>query len=489
LGETESLDKKMEAAKSLLREVAVVAECPDTWKTLVEDRLVAAEQAMRYLLPTTHRDHVLHSAHLYLLGLALYLKMLRPDPVLAAVIADNYYRDAQAFFSSPDTPYSCHAGLLSPKQSLAELRTQFPNGLGLPGKNMPQLLSPAPSDIADSIADQLSGNFQPYEQFCGPGRQFLQAVEGLTDAIGMLDETPRCASDHLPRSLEDIDAMFRRGWGMTSVLHDSAYPIELAAKQIDDYVQKTIAPLGSTFSPCPNPFGLTLNCICDFVAVPLVQNVCSDRLNPLMYGDNSLFLLATNLSHKLHVEYSPQTLAHMMMNWLESRLANGQVDHGMFSALLMLRQINHELRSVLGGRSRETALAYDNNARRITSDYSASAVEFFYLECVDAAAAVYLHNTKLFIDLFKSRPLDYRNHPFAWLLLLCDQLQEWLRPSGGVQDGSIGSLFDHAKEYEVLVDSAGPKLYFKYPSDAGDIGAKIQQHLVLFGEDFIRQAK
>lgn len=107
LEERESIDKKKDLALDVLREVSRFSECSDTWRTLVEDRLVAAEKAMRYLLPT-HRDHVVHSAHLYLLGLAIYLKMLRPDPALMAVIADNSFRDARAFFGSADTPYSCY---------------------------------------------------------------------------------------------------------------------------------------------------------------------------------------------------------------------------------------------------------------------------------------------------------------------------------------------------------------------------------------------
>ena len=88
LDEQGDIQQKEKLALELLEAVAQVCECHDTWETLVKQRLVAAEKAMRYLLPA-HRDHILHSAHLYLLGLALYLKMLRPDATLMAVIADT----------------------------------------------------------------------------------------------------------------------------------------------------------------------------------------------------------------------------------------------------------------------------------------------------------------------------------------------------------------------------------------------------------------
>lgn len=491
LQEKAPLDRrKRELALKLLREVAEACECGETWKVLVEERLVAAEQAMRFVLPS-HRDHVLHSAHLYLLGVALYLKMLRPDPALAAVIADTYYRDARAFFGAPDIPYSCQPGILNAQDDLDTARKKFPNEFRVSPDELALLNERcpicSPSDVASDANFCLQLGFDKHP-CCEPRPVLLEAFNGLTKAVRLLDGGSRDLTAHIPCTLEDVDAVFRRRWGLTAILHDAAYPIELAAKQIDDYVDKVVKPLGCTFSPCPKPFGLTLNRLCDFVNVPLIQSVCSDRFNNLMYGDNSVMLLATNLSHKLHVEYSPQTLAQMMAVWLESGLAANQVDHGLFSALLMLRQINHELTARLGDKSTSRELVFDNASRRISQHYSASTVEFFYIECVDAAAAIYLHTAKVFVDLFKDekRPLDYRNHPFAWLLFLCDQLQEWLRPSGAEYELSE-ELFAHAEKYELVVDS-GAKLFFSYPGDSGKIGIRLQKQLRLFGQDFVRHA-
>jgi hypothetical protein len=481
---------KKDLALDVLREVARLSECSATWKTLVEDRLVAAEKAMRYLLPT-HRDHVLHSAHLYLLGLAIYLKMLRPVPALAAVIADNYFRDAKAFFGTPDTPYSCQRGILNPEQNLDEIRKRFSAGpFALDQRRILELTEQcntcSPTDLATNANRDLSTQLQAYFRCCGPAPAIIQAVDNLSEAIRKLDWGSTNVWSHLPQCLEDVDTVFRRGWGLVALLHDAAYPIELAARQIDDYVERTITPLGCSFSPCPKPFGLTFNRICDFITVPLIQNVCSGKFNSVMYGDNSVMLLAANLSHKLHVEYSADTLARMMISWLEAGLAGGQIDHGVFSALLILRQTNHELLEKLGERRRNSELVVDNAQRRITEFHAASAVEFFYIECVDAAAAVYLHNAKTYIDLFKDRPLDYRNHPIAWLLFLCDQLQEWLRPSGAEPEDAM-HFFGHANQYDMFVD-AGPKLYFSYPGDVSTIGDTLNSHLRLFGNSFVRQA-
>jgi hypothetical protein len=67
LDEQTDIHQKEDLALQLLEAVAHNCECHGTWETLVKSRLAAAEKAMRYLLPA-HRDHILHSAHLYLMG-------------------------------------------------------------------------------------------------------------------------------------------------------------------------------------------------------------------------------------------------------------------------------------------------------------------------------------------------------------------------------------------------------------------------------------
>ncbi|HUU96205.1 MAG TPA: hypothetical protein VM487_10730 [Phycisphaerae bacterium] len=480
-------EEKKELALALLNDVAAAAECGRTWATLVRDRLLAAETAMRHLLPQ-HRDHVLHSAHLYLLGVAIYLKVLRPDSALAAVLADTYYRDAQAFYAPPEVPYTCGFRLIDPQGSLAENRARLGSKFMLDSVALAKIdircAQCLPVDLAKD-AHAASQELTRFEHCCGPAPTIQTALHAPADAVTCFGMTTEDPTSRLPRAQEDVDAIFRRKWGQAASLHDAAYPLELAARQIDDYLDKTIGPLGCSFSPCPRPFGLQLNRLCDFIAVPLIQNVCTTRFNPLMCSDNSVGLLAANISHKLHVEYAPETLTRMMLSWLETGLKDGQVDHGVFSALLMLRLVNKELVDRLGENRHLGELAYDNSSRRVTAEYTSSAVEFYYLECVDAAAAVYLHNTKKYVNLFKDRHLDYRDHPLAWLLFLCDQLQEWLRPSG--EDDGM-DLFARARKYQVDC-VAGPRLYFDFPDGDVEIREAFRQHLRLFGEEFALRAK
>jgi hypothetical protein len=345
----------------------------------------------------------------------------------------------------------------------------------------------SPSQGAIAADEDLGVEFGPYLQCCRPGKHIVSAFNEVATAISRLDTGSLSVLDHCPQSVVDIDAIFRRRWGLAALLHDSAYPTQLAAQQIEDYVGEAVGRLGCSASPCKASFGVVLNCLCDFVTLPLVQNICSERFNGDMFADNAIKLLATNICHKLHVEYSPDTLARIMTAWLESELQAGRVDHGVFSSLLMLRRINHELVNRLGHRRLDRNLNYDNPGRRITQQHSASAVEFFYVECVDAAAAVYLHNSMTYIDFFGQRRVDFRDHPVAWLLFLCDQLQEWLRPSGDPADDPM-KLFAQAEQFSLLLDS-GPKLIFHYPGDSEKVAAKVRGHLRLFGRDFIVHGK
>ncbi len=485
LDEQGDIQQKERMALQLLEAVAHDCECHTTWETLVKNRLAPAEKAMRYLLPA-HRDHIVHSAHLYLLGLALYLKMLRPESALLAVIADTHWRDAQALFGSSQLSYSCLPSLLLAGETFDNATTRLPKTFEIPICDMERLMTecPAcsPSDGATNAAARLREVMMERFRCCGPRGHIAQAVNAVAESVARLDKGSLCICDHCPHTVADVDEVFRRRWGLAAILHDSAYPMELASRQIEDYVAEAVGTLGCSVSPCKASFGITLNCLCDFVTLPLIQNICSERFNDEMFVDNSIRLLATNICHKLHVEYSPETLARIMTSWLESGLQAGRVDHGVFSALLMLRRINHEIVSRLGGRRLDRQLYYDNPGRRVTEQHSASAVEFFYVECVDAAA-VYLHNSLTYIDFFAESPVDFRDHPIAWMLFLCDQLQEWLRPSGDPSEDAM-KLFTQAAQYNVVLDT-GPKLIFHYPGDCANVAAKLRRHLRLFGQDFI----
>jgi hypothetical protein len=489
LSETDSMERKRSCAITLLREVAQQAECLGAWEDLVEKKLKLVEEAFKSLLPR-HRDHVIHSANLYLLGLAIYLKMLRPMPGLAAVLAETQYRDAQAFFGPSDAPYSCHDRIIKVDDSLAQTNARFPGKkFGMTRDQIDSLRQACYTcSHAHDALECANDAASRADCVCDTLMHSLHAIHALcneSDKRGAVGITHH--DKQLPITAFQLDVLFRRKWGQIAVLHDAAYPLEMAAQLIRGYLNETFTSIGCEMSQCAEPFGLTFNRLCDLITLPRVQVVCDYPLNPGMFSDNAFQLIAKNITHKLHVAHSAESMARMMMECVQAGLNAGRLDHGTYSALLMLRFMNDALRTKLGEKVFSPNLEYDNPNRAITENHPASAVEFFYLECVDAASSVYLHNAKRRVPLFSRRLLDYREHPYAWLLFLCDQLQEWLRPSGSTSL-SEKDLLSEANRHIIDLDMAGPCMFFSYPDGTEEINNVLRGHLRLFGQDFVMGA-
>jgi hypothetical protein len=68
------------------------------------------------------------------------------------------------------------------------------------------------------------------------------------------------------------------------------------------------------------------------------------------------------------------------------------------------------------------------------------------------------------------------------MLFLCDQLQEWMRPSGDPSEDRM-KLFKEAAKFVLIPD--GSKLVFHYPGDYDKVAEDLRKHIRLFGEDFI----
>jgi len=63
--------------------------------------------------------------------------------------------------------------------------------------------------------------------------------------------------------------------------------------------------------------------------------------------------------------------------------------------------------------------------------------EYFYYPVLDSASAILLHNfykNVLMKPPFDLGPLSPRSHPLSFLLILCDELQEWNREAYGILD-------------------------------------------------------
>jgi len=223
-----------------------------------------------------------------------------------------------------------------------------------------------------------------------------------------------------------VEEFFYR-WGLTALFHDIGYPVEIAYKSIQEYVRFALVPvlelpddIGER-QPAPRiarpVFSLTIEDLDSLLYVnqlwPLPGK--EDRFFA-KYPDyksslstDILVLLAGNLSRRLKT-FERETLATMLRDCLVQGIAQGDVDHGFLSAIILLKWIGKLY---------------------LQTDWNPA---YFYHSAVDAAAGILLHNVydySLTQYPFNLEPLMPDAHPLGYLLILCDRLQETDRPEYG----------------------------------------------------------
>ena len=179
------------------------------------------------------------------------------------------------------------------------------------------------------------------------------------------------------------DAMeFLRLWGMTSLFHDVGYPFQLAHEQIKRYT----SDLWGEDNIC-NPHVAYANTE-KFLAIP---DGCGFRA----YADNVNELFARSIAEK--TGYDEKCVYEI----LHGKVASARfMDHAYFGAVMLFKQIAENT---------------DNDPA-----------------VLDVLTAILMHNSFNKYDMKgKAVKLSVKNHPYAYLLMLCDDLQNWDRQAFG----------------------------------------------------------
>ncbi len=190
-------------------------------------------------------------------------------------------------------------------------------------------------------------------------------------------------------------------WSLAACLHDIAYPLEITLKSFNKYSTKLHEIERDDFSFVE----INSDLYDRFNLLPILtpnENV------DLIKKDTALGLISYRLvEDRKNSKVSYDTLLKIIEKYYESNLRRGRIDHGAFSAVLILNRI-HSL--------------YEKN--------NWPARDFYY-EIVDAATAIFLHNAykySILKEIFGSGIYKYDSpSPLGYLLYLCDSLCEWLR--------------------------------------------------------------
>ena len=179
---------------------------------------------------------------------------------------------------------------------------------------------------------------------------------------------------------------FLKLWGMVALFHDIGYPFQLAHEQMKTYTQELWGGNNSA-----NPY-VTFGNMDNFLSIDeeagqnLLQSLGRDftSINQLLsYGLN------------LREGYDEAEMCSLLSKRvLEQRKF---MDHGYFSSVILAKQLFS------------------------VKNFKMS------LENLDVLTAILLHNSLNKYDVNDAHPIAVGEHPLAYLLMLCDELQDWDR--------------------------------------------------------------
>ena len=215
---------------------------------------------------------------------------------------------------------------------------------------------------------------------------------------------------------------FLEFWGLTSLFHDIGYPFELPYEQVLSYFEVDRQERGAG---CPYLVYRNIGTLTG------LDEAAQTRFREL-YGlrfETVGALLAHDLAEKLGGAYGFDEA--FMRDVIESKPVSPEnygyfMDHAVFSAARLCRELCR------GG------------ARDLTRMH------------VDVLSAIVLHNSifKFKVNYYKDKnpkpPLRMDQHPLAWMLMLCDELQCWDRTAYGRNSRTelhpLGVRFDFSNE-------------------------------------------
>ena len=175
---------------------------------------------------------------------------------------------------------------------------------------------------------------------------------------------------------------FLRLWGMTALFHDVGYPFQLAHEQIKRYTSDLWGEDNRD-----NPHVAYVNTE-KFLSIP-------DGCGFGAYADNVNELFARSIAEKMG--YDEKCVYEI----LRGKVASARfMDHAYFGAVMLFKQIAENA---------------DNDPA-----------------VLDVLTAILMHNSFNKYDMQgNSVRLSVENHPYAYLLMLCDDLQNWDRQAFG----------------------------------------------------------
>ena len=231
-------------------------------------------------------------------------------------------------------------------------------------------------------------------------------------------------------------------WGVAALFHDIGYPIEIIGKQLDKLIDDGIKNISPTYDD--------VRVSLDFRDFDEFNTIV--KKYPYDYADNyrerysdskvlDLFKPTDIMAHKLKMDFDIDTdtfkeLIRHLNGFVRIMGEQGFIDHGFFSAILVM-----------------------NSYGKLIQKYGDKDKDFFFYPIVDSATAILLHN--YYSNVLQKKPFGFgklrpKQSPISYLLILCDELQEWNRQPYGVLDVQK----NHVNDMDVVIDDEYIKVIY-----------------------------
>lgn len=203
-------------------------------------------------------------------------------------------------------------------------------------------------------------------------------------------------------------------WGIASLFHDVGYPVEIVGHQINRFIRMVADADGDevrVHARIQYENFSELNHIREVIRKRRFTRAFYDAYDSCSYID--LLTPLDLMAHRIHKTFGtnlPQT-KKALNSFVDKMAETGFIDHGYYSSLIILKWYGFVIQQ--------------------TGDLP----EYFFWPVVDAATAILLHNwyrNGLQKEPFCLGPMHASDNPIAWLLILCDELQEWNRTARGI---------------------------------------------------------
>ena len=205
-------------------------------------------------------------------------------------------------------------------------------------------------------------------------------------------------------------------WGLASLFHDVGYPVEIIGRQIERFLMFATdadhhdSKKGRIKAHLEFENFRRLNSIAeivpkkDFIKEFYNQNDSSVYIDLLQPID----LLAQKIHITLGIPF--EDIKNKLDTFTSDMAKFGFIDHGFYSAIIVLKWYGY-LTQITG----ESPLR-------------------FYNAIVDSACAILLHNyyRNVLQKQLSCGPLDAEKYPIAYLLMFCDEMQDWNRAGYGI---------------------------------------------------------